>query len=67
MKAASIKHAGQLTGLFLAYVLTARLGLLLDAVSGFATLVWAPTGLSIAALALYGYRLWPAVAPPARP
>jgi signal transduction histidine kinase len=34
----------------------------MDAVSGFATLVWPPTGLALAALFLFGYRLWPGVA-----
>lgn len=43
------------------YVAAARLGLALDAVAGFATLVWAPTGISLAALLLFGYRLWPGV------
>ena len=47
--------------LFLAYFITARLGLLLDAVAGFATLVWPPTGISLAALFLFGRRLWPGV------
>lgn len=39
----------------------ARLGLSLHAVSGFATLVWPPTGLALAALLLFGSRLWPGV------
>src|SRR5438477_9870207 len=47
--------------LFLAYLATARLGLLLDAVAGFATLVWPPTGIALAALFLFGARLWPGV------
>src|SRR5207253_4346064 len=47
--------------LFAAYFATARLGLLLDAVAGFATLVWPPTGIALAALLLYGTWLWPAV------
>src|SRR3954466_12650352 len=47
--------------LVLAYFVTARLGLLLDAVSGFATLVWPPTGIALAALLLFGRRLWPGV------
>jgi len=34
---------------------------MMDAVSGFATLVWPPTGISLAALLLFGYRYWPAV------
>lgn len=52
----------KLTILFVTYFLTARLGLSLDAVSGFATLVWPPTGIALAALILYGYRLWPGIA-----
>ena len=47
--------------LALAYAVLARMGLALDAVSGFATLVWPPTGLSLAALWLWGGRLWPGV------
>jgi len=47
--------------LFLAYLVTARLGLLLDAVAGFATLVWPPSGIALAALLLFGTRLWPGV------
>src|SRR5256885_9860507 len=46
---------------FGAYVVTARLGLLLDAVAGFAALVWPPTGIALVALLLFGFRLWPAV------
>ena len=40
----------------------ARLGLQLDPVGRFATFVWPPTGLSLAALLLFGSRLWPGVA-----
>jgi signal transduction histidine kinase len=47
--------------LFAAYFVTARLGLLLGAVAGFATLVWPPTGIALAALRLFGFRLWPGV------
>jgi signal transduction histidine kinase len=47
--------------LFVAYFVTARLGLLMDAVAGFATLVWPPTGIALAALLLFGTRLWPGV------
>ena len=43
------------------YVLAARAGLQLDAISGFATLVWPPTGIALAALLLGGYGLWPGV------
>ncbi len=43
------------------YYLAAIFGLSLDAVSKFATLVWPPTGLSLAALVLLGPNLWPGV------
>ena len=48
--------------LFVGYVSSARLGLELSVAHGVITPVWAPTGLSLAALVLYGPRLWPAVA-----
>jgi signal transduction histidine kinase len=44
------------------YVLVARLGLQLDAVGGFATLVWPPSGIALAVLLLFGRDLWPGVA-----
>jgi signal transduction histidine kinase len=40
----------------------AKLGLMLDPVAGFATLVWPASGLSLAVLFWRGSRLWPAVA-----
>lgn len=54
-------HAAELTVVFVAYLLSARLGLAMAPVSGFATLVWPPTGIALAALLLRGARLWPAV------
>src|SRR5438046_927918 len=47
---------------FIAYFLTAKLGLKMDAVSCFAALVWPPTGIALATILLGGYRLWPAIA-----
>jgi signal transduction histidine kinase len=44
------------------YFTTAKLGLLMDPVGGVATPVWPPTGISLAALCLFGYRFWPGVA-----
>ncbi|MEX2109596.1 MAG: MASE1 domain-containing protein [Gemmatimonadaceae bacterium] len=41
--------------------MAARAGLMLDAVSGFASLVWAPTGIALAAVLLLGRRVWPGV------
>ncbi len=47
--------------LALVYVITAKLGLMMDAVSGFATLVWPPTGIALAALLLFGREIWPGI------
>ena len=43
------------------YVFVARLGLTVDAVAGFATLVWPATGIALASLIHFGYRLWPGI------
>ena len=48
-------------GLAAVYVLAARLGLAFDPVAGFATLVWPPTGISLAAVLLLGDRVVPGV------
>src|SRR5205814_8799656 len=55
------RYVAALLALWIVYVGAARAGLKLDAIAGFATLVWAPTGIALAALLLFGYRLWPAV------
>jgi two-component system, NarL family, sensor histidine kinase FusK len=52
-------HLGLLAALYFG---TAKLGLSLDAVSGFATAVWPPAGLALGALVLWGSRLWPGIA-----
>jgi signal transduction histidine kinase len=44
------------------YAVVAKLALALDAVGGFATLVWPPTGIALSAILLGGYGLWPGVA-----
>jgi PAS domain S-box-containing protein len=45
-----------------AYVGAAKLGIALSVAHGVITPVWAPTGIALAALILFGPRLWPAVA-----
>ena len=47
----------QVVGVAVVYTLLARIGLLLDPVGGFATVVWAPTGVGIAAVFLGGWWL----------
>ena len=58
---ARVRGVGRLLGLASLYVVVARLGLSLGAVAGFATLVWPPTGISIAALLLLGRSAWPGI------
>lgn len=43
------------------YIATAKAGLALDALHGFAAVVWPPAGIALAALLLYGRRLWPGI------
>jgi signal transduction histidine kinase len=52
-------HVGLLAVL---YVGLARLGLMIDAVGGFATLVWPGSGLALVALLRLGRHVWPGVA-----
>ncbi len=56
------RPAIQAVVLAVVYWLTAKFGLGFDAISGVATTVWPPTGIALAALVLFGPRLWPAVA-----
>src|SRR5271169_5011656 len=44
-----------------AYLIAAKLGLKLAVVNQYATAVWPPTGIALAALVLWGNRLWPGV------
>jgi PAS domain S-box-containing protein len=45
-----------------AYFVTAKLGLKLAFAHASITAVWPPTGIALAALVIWGYRLWPGVA-----
>lgn len=47
--------------IFGVYVATARLGLILEPVSGFATLIWLPSGISLATLMIWGVKFWPII------
>jgi PAS domain S-box-containing protein len=62
MKAPAVSDLVRGSLLFILYFGTAKLGLLMDPVGGFATTVWPPTGISLVALMTFGYRLWPAIA-----
>jgi signal transduction histidine kinase len=51
----------QIVVLAIAYFITAKFGLSINPVNGFATLVWLPSGISLAFLLIFGYKLWPAI------
>ena len=57
-----MRRALLMSVLFAAYVSAAKLGIELSVAHGVITPVWAPTGIALAALVLFGLRLWPAVA-----
>jgi signal transduction histidine kinase len=58
---ARVRYALAIAALAIVYVIAARAGLMMDAVGGFATLVWPPSGLALAALLIFTPRLWPGV------
>ena len=55
-------YAVKLAVLVAAYYGSAKLGLTLAFENGSVTAVWPPTGIALAALVLWGYRMWPGVA-----
>ncbi len=56
-----LSHLVALSLLTFIYYVSGRFGLGLASVNPHATVLWAPAGISIAALLLLGYRAWPAV------
>jgi len=60
-RANRLTWAGQVLLLAFLYVVAGRLGLEFTHDNDNVTLIWPPTGLSLAALILFGVRLWPGV------
>jgi integral membrane sensor domain MASE1/anti-sigma regulatory factor (Ser/Thr protein kinase) len=58
----SALYAAKIAGVAAAYYGSAKLGLSLAFESGSVTAVWPPTGIALAAVVLWGYRVWPGVA-----
>jgi diguanylate cyclase (GGDEF)-like protein/PAS domain S-box-containing protein len=56
-------HPAPITALLLLliYYLAGRLGLSVAFVNTSATAVWAPTGIALAAMLVWGYRVWPVI------
>ena len=55
------RYLGEVALLAALYAIVGKLGLMADAVSGYATLLWPPSGIALAALLLRGKGLWPGV------
>lgn len=56
-----LRYTLAIAALAIVYLVAARAGLTMDAVAGFATLVWAPSGLALATLLILGPGLWAGV------
>jgi diguanylate cyclase (GGDEF)-like protein len=57
----AMKNAARVAGLAGVYLVAGKLGLLLAYVHASATAVWPCTGIAIAALLVFGYRVWPGI------
>jgi signal transduction histidine kinase len=62
MRNSGVRFVLKLAAVFVIYFVTARIGLSIDAVSGFATLVWPPTGIALATILILGRQYWPGIA-----
>jgi|GEM_PF-962302 len=54
--------AAQLLAVAAAYYITGRLGVLQAIPPGYATPIWPPSGVALAGLLIFGYRVWPGIA-----
>jgi len=59
--ASRISHLGQIGLLAGVYFVIAKASLLLAIPPGYATAVWPPSGLALAALVMFGPRIWPGI------
>ena len=57
----SISYAGGLVAIGAIYFALAKGGLALASIHPSATPIWPPTGVALAAVLLWGYRIWPAI------
>ncbi|HSS31044.1 MAG TPA: MASE1 domain-containing protein [Nitrospiraceae bacterium] len=60
-KLTSLQFVGIVLVLAAVYVIAAKLGLMLAFVHASATAVWPPTGITLAAFLILGYRVWPGI------
>jgi diguanylate cyclase (GGDEF)-like protein len=57
----TLKNVATVAGLAVVYFVAGKLGLQLAYVNASATAVWPCTGIAIAALLVFGYRVWPGI------
>ncbi len=60
-RGASWRYVVELGGIAVAYFVVAKLGLELASINPSATPIWPPTGLALASVLLWGYRVCPAI------
>lgn len=53
--------AAVVAGIFFLYLITAQIGLSIHNLDTFATLIWPPSGITLAAFLIYGSRIWPGI------
>ncbi len=51
----------QILGLTIAYFVSGKIGTFLAIPPGYATAIWPPSGIALAGILLYGYRVWPGI------
>jgi signal transduction histidine kinase/CheY-like chemotaxis protein len=56
-----LSNVGKVAFLFAIYLVTAKVGLAINALNKFATILWPPSGIALAALVIFGIRLWPGI------
>jgi PAS domain S-box-containing protein len=57
----SLSWVLQIMGLAVAYFVTGKLGSYLAIPPGYATAIWPPSGIALAAILIYGNRVWPGI------
>ena len=61
MSAPPIKKLAGIVALIVVYVCAGKFGLSLASLNASVSPVWPPTGIALAALLIWGVRLWPAI------
>jgi len=56
-----IKLMIKILGLAIAYFVTGKLGLMLAVPPGYATAIWPPSGIALAGIIVFGWRIWPGI------